>query len=316
MVWLKEHAVKQPVTLNVIECGPIVSTLRSNSIPIGSSGSSMEIQYQLYSKEDSLRVSCFVDWRESHRTLRYEIPTDYCGDYARFGAPFNFVDRSQIPQTHKEEGQWEVPASRWASVMNGSMDGLSIVTQSKYGFRAKLGVLSFTILRSSSFPDPKADRGKHAVQFAITKHQQTFQHGNNGNDFHLVTPTAAKADELFTNLLVLSNANTIFTPYATPFIRFTELGSAVPSWAMPSMCNSGVGRGFCIRLHEVACAKTNISFSITSQQNQNILVESVNFNEKRLAVLESTSEDVETMESAYTLPISAYKIVTLRVLYS
>jgi alpha-mannosidase len=315
VVWLRENAIREPVALKVIECGPIVSTLRSDSIPIGSNGSAMEIEYRLYSKEDSLRVSCFVDWRESHKTLRYEVPTDYCGDYARFGSPFNFVDRSQIPQTHKEEGQWEVPASRWASILNGSMDGLSIVTQSKYGFRAKLGILSFTLLRSSTFPDPKADQGKHRIQFAITKHQNTFQYANKDDD--LIIPTAAKADELFTQPLVLSKANTIFISNAKPIIRFTELGSAVPSWVMPSMCKIGQGQGFCVRLHEVSGANTNISFSIASLEDyQIVLVESVNFNEKRLAMLDSQSVDGETMESAYTLPIAAYKIMTLRILYS
>lgn len=315
VVWLKDNAITEPVTLKVIECGPIVSTLRSDSIPIGSNGSTMEIEYQLYSKEDSLRVIVFVEWRESHKTLRYEVPTDYCGDYARFGSPFNFVDRSQIPQTHKEEGEWEVPASRWASILNGSMDGLSIVTQSKYGFRAKLGILSFTLLRSSTFPDPKADQGKHRIQFAITKHQNTFQYANKDDD--LITPTAAKADELFTQPLVLSKANTIFSSNARPLIRFTELGSAVPSWVMPSMCKIGQGQGFCVRLHEVSGANTNISFSIASLEDyQNIIVESVNFNEKRLAMLDSQSVDDETMESAYTLPIAAYKIMTLRILYS
>ena len=148
IIWMKENAIKEPVVLQLVTCGPLVSILRSDPIQIGINGSSMVIEYRLYAKQDSLQVSCSVDWNETHKTLRYQVQTDYRGDVARFGAPFNFVDRSQIPQTHKEEGQWEVPASRWASILNGNGDGLSIITQSKYGFRAKMGTLSFSLLRS------------------------------------------------------------------------------------------------------------------------------------------------------------------------
>ena len=243
--------------------------------------------------------------------VEYQVATDYRGDVARFGAPFNFVDRSQIPQTHKEEGQWEVPASRWASILNGNGDGLSIITQSKYGFRAKMGVLSFSMLRSSTWPDPIADKGKHTIKFAISKHQNTFQHLDDGN---IVIPTAAKADELFTEPLVLSTNSSVSLPQ--PFIQFIYLGSAVPSWVMPSMSEDNRGKSFCIRLHEVAGANTNVSFSLPMPNNNKVVgkVEIVNFNEKLLSELES----IEGQETPlmYNLLVGAYKIVTIRVSYN
>mmetsp|Transcript_14578 Transcript_14578/g.31707 ORF Transcript_14578/g.31707 Transcript_14578/m.31707 type:complete len:1092 (+) Transcript_14578:117-3392(+) len=312
IVWMKDKVVKEPVTLKVVACGHIASILRSEPIPVGANGSTMEIEYRLYPKQDSLHVSCFVDWKESHKTLRYQIPTEYRGDVARFGAPFNFVDRSQIPQTHKEEGQWEVPASRWASILNGNCDGLSIITQAKYGFRAKLGTLSLSLLRSSTFPDPTADQGKHNIQFAITRHQNTFQHKTDGD---LSIPTAAKADELFTQPIVLSRGNSMFKPATKPCIQFTSLGSAVPSWTMPSKSEGLQGRGFCIRLHEVSGANTNVLFSIPVPNGKMAVVESVNLNEKSLTKLNATSFDSGNKESSYNLSVTAYKIVTLRVLY-
>lgn len=306
ILWMKELAIQKPVILHLHAFGDVVSILRSDPIPIGSSESSMVIEYRLYAKQDSLQVSCSVDWKETHKTLRYEIRTGYCGDTARFGAPFNFVERSQIPQTHKEEGQWEVPASRWASILNGNGDGLSIITQSKYGFSAKMGNLSFTLLRSSTFPDPTADRGYHTIRFAIAKHQNTFQRLS-GDD--LIIPTAAKADELFTYPVVLTKESlSALTP--KPFIEFTTLGSAVPSWAMPSMSNSQ--RGFCVRLHEVAGADTQVAFTIQVLQGMLAKVETVNFNEKRLSDLDATDCGPHSKLS-YSLVVAAYKIVTLRV---
>ena len=315
IVWMKENALKEPVTLRVVACGDVVSILRSGPIPIGSNGSTMEIEYRLYAKRDSLQVSCFVNWMEKHKTLRYELSTQYRGDVARYGAPFNFVDRSQVPQTQKEEGQWEVPASRWASVLDGSGNGLSIITQSKYGYRAKMGVLSFTLLRSSTFPDPTADQGKHTIQFAISKHQNSFLHNTDTGD--LIIPTAAKADELFAKPVVLSSYDTSLLP--KPFIHFISLGSVVPSWVMPSTSENHRGNSFCIRLHEVSGCNTDILFSILRLDDKMTNVETVNFNEKCLSELEATSsDDIGDQEGrlCYNLTIGAYKIVTVRISYT
>ena len=313
IVWMKENAFREPVTLRVVACGDVVSILRSVPIPIGSNGSTMEIEYRLYAKQDSLQVSCFVNWMEVHKTLRYQLSTQYRGDVARYGAPFNFVDRSQVPQTQKEEGQWEVPASRWASILDGRGNGLSIITQSKYGFRGKMGILSFTLLRSSTFPDPSADQGKHIIHFAISKHESTFVRSTNTED-PIITPTAAKADELFTQPVVLSTYDTSLLP--KPFIHFISLGSVVPSWVMPSTSETHRGNSFCIRLHEVSGSNTDISFSILRLDDKMTNVETVNFNEKCLSVLEATSSDDIGDQECYNLTIGAYKIVTIRIFYT
>ena len=315
IVWMKEHAWKEAVTLRVVACGDVVSILRSGPIPIGSNGSTMEVEYRLYAKQDSLQVSCFVNWMEVHKTLRYQLSTQYRGDVARYGAPFNFVDRSQVPQTQKDEGQWEVPASRWASILDGKGNGLSIITQSKYGFRGKMGILSFTLLRSSTFPDPSADQGKHTIHFAISKHQNSFLRNTDTGD--LIIPTAAKADELFTQPVVISTYDASLL--SKPFIHFISLGSVVPSWVMPSTSGNHRGNSFCIRLHEVSGSNTDISFSILRPDDKMTNVEAVNFNEKCLSELETTSiDDIGDQEerSFYNLTVGAYKIVTIRISYT
>ncbi|KAL9188903.1 hypothetical protein ACHAXT_011393 [Thalassiosira profunda] len=353
VVWLKGTAIKDPVTLNVIARGPVASILRSDPIPIGANGSTLVIEYSLFSNEDSLRVSCTVDWKECHKTLRYQVPTDYRGDVARFGAPFNFVDRSQIPQSHKEEGQWEVPASRWASVVNGCMtDGLSIVTEAKYGFRAKMGTLSFTLLRSSTFPDATADQGQHSIHFALSRHSNRFEKRTIVGLDDWMVPTAAKADELFTkpvvwttNLTPMITTDTFTSVTTLSSIQFAELGSAVPSWVFPCASESHRGKGYCVRLHEVAGCETSVSFSIPVPLGKTAVVETVNLNEKVISTVSErnseATEDEDGNESDSTLSeernrrpktiededgnvtgkelfyeemsVSAYKIVTLRV---
>jgi len=298
IVWMKQDAISSPVSLQVIANGPVLAMLQSMPISIGENGSTLVIQYSLHSQQHCLSVKCIVDWKECHKALRFQIPTSYCGDVARFGGPFNFVDRAQTPSRQKEEAQWEVPASRWASILDGSLtDGLSIVTESKYGFRAKQGILSLTLLRSPTVPDPKADQGSHTIEFAIARHQNMFC--NTADN----VPTAAMADELFTPFVVLPSQSC--KAVTVPPITFATLGSVVPSWVLPSYSTTS----FCVRLHETAGAASNIAFSVRS----NACVQTINFNEKVLSVLERASR--RDGENYYEMEVSAYKIVTLRILF-
>lgn len=307
IVWMKESAIKEPVTLKVLTCGPVLAVLQSSPIEIGKNKSTMVLQYKLCSCQEVLDISCIVDWKENHSTLRYQVPTKYMGQMARFGAPFSFVDRSQIPQGPTEEAQWEVPASRWASVMNGSMtDGLSIITEAKYGFRAKQGTLSFTLLRSPTYPDPTADLGHHTIQWSLSRHSSNFENiVNNSYEFNS-SSTAAKADELYTPFVML--AEPLSQVILTPPIQFMSLNSVVPSWVMPSESPYEQKRGFCIRLHEISGCHTSITFIIPKLISQNPTVHTVNLRNAVQSTL-TPNEDGQ-----YHLPIAAYKIVTLRVL--
>ena len=307
IVWMKESAIKEPVTLKVLASGPVLAILQSSPIEIGKNKSTMVLQYKLCSCQEVLEISCIVDWKENHSTLRYQVPTEYTGQMARFGAPFSFVDRSQIPQGPHEEAQWEVPGSRWASVMNGSMtDGLSIVTEAKYGFSAKQGTLAFTLLRSPTYPDPLADLGRHTIQWSLSRHSSGFENISSNNYEFNSSSTAAKADELYTPFVML--AEPLSQEFMSPPIQFMSLNSVVPSWVMPSGSTSKQKLGFCIRLHEISGCHTSISFTIPNMMSHKPTIRTVNLRDAILSTL------VPNEDGEYHLPIAAYKIVTLQVL--
>ena len=84
---------------------------------------------------------------------------------------------------------------------------------------------------------------------------------------------------------------------------------------MPSMSEDQ--NSFCIRLHEVAGANTNVSFSIPVPHKGKVVskVEIVNFNEKILSKLESSDDGRQDTSSLYNASVGAYKIMTIRVSY-
>jgi alpha-mannosidase len=66
-----------------------------------------------------------------------------------------------------ETAQFEVVAHKWIATQDES-GGFALLNDSKYGHRAKNGLLSLNLLRSPTFPDKTADRGIHHFTYAFT----------------------------------------------------------------------------------------------------------------------------------------------------
>ncbi len=91
-----------------------------------------------------------VEWVEEDAGLRIVFPTDFLATHARYGAAFGSLLRPQPPQGLATEAEFEVPGSRYACVMNDTQTaGLTLLTESKYGFSCRNGTLGVTLLKST-----------------------------------------------------------------------------------------------------------------------------------------------------------------------
>lgn len=215
--------------------------------------SSIVTHYTLVAGEAVLRVEFEVDWHEQHTLLKFHCPTAYAGPVARFGVPFGSITRGQQPGSTTVEAQWEVPGSRWAAVAReGERSGLAVVTEAKYGFAARDGELTVSLLRSARFTgcddhryaappglgrvepaSPFTDQGSHRIRLALA----AYDVGDPG-EIH----PAALADTLFTSPLVFRGGT------RPTVLRGVELAPTLhPCWVMPLP-----GGEWLLRLHEVA----------------------------------------------------------------
>ena len=195
--------------------------------------SRLRVDYVFEAESRYLRIETHIDWRESHRLLKFHVPTAYRGRWARFGCPFGSIQRPQLPGVAADEAMWEVPASRWAAVTHEDGTGLAICTEAKFGFSCRDGDLAVSLLRSAKSPDPHADMGEHHIRFAIGRHApQTL-----GDTLS----TAAAADALFAPLVLFEEGRTV-----PALFELEDAGTLVPSWVSPAEN----GRGFIVRLHE------------------------------------------------------------------
>jgi alpha-mannosidase len=137
---------------------------------IGSSPATMRLS--LLEGEPFLRVELAVDWRERRHLLRVENWLALRCDEAVYGAPHGIVRRSTLADTPERRARFEVPGQRFAAVRDASGGGLALLAIDTYGWSARAlpggGVrLGHSLLRGTTWPDPRADLGEQRLAWAF-----------------------------------------------------------------------------------------------------------------------------------------------------
>lgn len=113
-----------------------------------------------------VRLHTTVDWHESHRMLRAEFRPTHYGDVSKSEIQFGHIDRPTTEHGPVEAAQFEICAHKWIATETPD-GGFAVLNDSKYGHRAKSGLLSLNLLRAPTFPDRTADRGRHEFSYAF-----------------------------------------------------------------------------------------------------------------------------------------------------
>ena len=115
---------------------------------------------------DVVRFDTTVEWHEKHRMLRAEFRPVHYGETALCEIQFGHIARVTTERNSVEKAQFEVCAHRWIATED-DLGGFALLNDSKYGHRAKNGLLSLNLLRAPTFPDRTADRGTHHFTYAF-----------------------------------------------------------------------------------------------------------------------------------------------------
>lgn len=233
--------------------GPATITARDGTLTVRRKlgrHSEAVLRYGLEPGLTVLRLTVELDWQEPDTLLKLHFPTDYRGSNVRCGLPFGSLLRPQQPCHTLAAAQWEFPASRYVAVADDTeSDGLSLITESHYGFSCLEGDLAVSLVRSPlhvgadhyrpayppslrpSQPCLHTDIGRHSLQLALAPYFA---------DAPIPMQPAALAESLFTPVVTYTGQ-----PCATPFQGLTDAETLVPSWLQP------LGRDrYLLRLHE------------------------------------------------------------------
>jgi len=131
----------------------------------------------LYNDLDRIDIKTEADWWEEHMFLKAAFPVNVKSDDAAYEIPFAFIRRTTKSETLWEKARFEVPALRWADLSEEG-HGISLLNDSKYGYDIHANVMKISLLRSPTWPDPTADRGKHTFVYSLYTHAGGVTTGN------------------------------------------------------------------------------------------------------------------------------------------
>ncbi len=203
-------------TLTRVHNGPYVNTWRWTR-KLGAT--TLELDISLRAGSPRLDYRLRVDWREMGSAdgvpnLRVCFPLNVKHPQLRYEIPFGAICRKL---THGEE----VPALRWADVSGPGQGGVTLLNSSKYGHSFDQGILSLTLLRASTEPDPLPDLGEHIIEYALLPHGDGWTAGEAtraGAAFNL--PLVALSCPFQTGPLPVAHA---FVEIAQPNIQLAAL---------------------------------------------------------------------------------------------
>ncbi len=173
--------------------------------------STFTTDYILETNSPMLKMVTTVDWEESHVLVKAAFPLNLKSDFVTYEIPCGAIERPTEPGA-----KWEVPALRWADLRDDEY-GVSLLNDCKHGYDSKPNQLRLTLLKSPSWPDPKADRTQHQFTYSLYPHPGDWKTAgtvNKGYELNLplmvVFPQECEGDlPLVSQLLDLGNDSLI-----------------------------------------------------------------------------------------------------------
>ncbi len=157
-------------TVKILERGPVRASLR---VTRRHRESTIEQDIVMYADLGRIDFVTRVDWQERHTMLKVAFPLNLRATRATYEVQFGAYERPTHRNTSWDQQKFEVPAQRWADISESGY-GVSLLNDSRYGYDAKENVLRLTLLRSTVYPDPDADRGRHEFTYSLLPHAGTW----------------------------------------------------------------------------------------------------------------------------------------------
>jgi len=116
-----------------------------------------------------VEVHCAVDWHENHKLLKVRFPLDVRAATARHEIQFGHVERPTHQNTSWDRARFETCAHTWVDLSEDGF-GVALLNDCKYGHDVSGNAVRLSLLRSPTWPDPLADRGRHRFAYALYPH--------------------------------------------------------------------------------------------------------------------------------------------------
>ena len=290
--FIKRQDLKDGGRLEKIHNGPHVYTYRWTRTL--EDATSIALDITLTAGTPRVEFSARIDWRQIGNAqagiphLKVRFPLAMNTPHAFYEIPFGSIQRDLF------NGE-EVPAQRWVDLSEADGQGVTLVNASKYGFNVEGTALNMTLLRGSIDPDPLPDLGVHTINYALVIHETGWSTGNcvaAGEDWNIPVD------------VVSSDFHDGDLP-----IRHALVGVEPVNVRLVSLKKSQDNKALVLRLVEVegkdTTARLSFSEALVSAGVSVCLADTL---ERPL-----DQPCFSVAEGSISVPIAAYRVLTLRV---
>lgn len=158
---LVDHPVDKCIELVQTENGELRKSAKATFSMHGGCRvpSKAEVVYSLEAGSRALKAEITVDWQEQGEeiipVLAWKAPLAKTDERFRYMVPAGTKVRGVLAN--------DVPGIGSAAALRGDGSALTLVSDSKYGYRGEKGALTLTLINSSVSPDPYPERGIHHI---------------------------------------------------------------------------------------------------------------------------------------------------------
>ena len=130
----------------------------------------------IYSDTQRIDFVTHANWQEDMHMLKAAFFPKVRASRATYEIQFGAVERPTHRNTEYDAIRFEGSAHKWADLSQSDF-GLSILSDSKYGYDILDDRMRITLLRAPVEPDYKADRGEHDFVYSLYPHAGSWQDG-------------------------------------------------------------------------------------------------------------------------------------------
>jgi alpha-mannosidase len=156
-----------PATIEVVDAGPLVATLRVTR-RLHDSTMTQEISLRSNRRGGGSRVDfhTVIDWQERHKLLKVSFPVTVHADEAVHEIQFGHIHRPTHKSRPFDADRFEVANQKWTALVEENR-GCAVLNDCKYGVNVSSNTINLTLLKSPLAPDMTADRGRQEFAYAF-----------------------------------------------------------------------------------------------------------------------------------------------------
>lgn len=278
----------ESATVEAGEQGPVFSSLliRKNIL-----SSPLVQRVRLASDAKCVEFETNIDWKERHKLLKVRFNTQILSRHATYDIPYANIERPTTRNNSYEQAKFEVSAHEWMDLSQPEF-GLSLITDSKYGYECRDGRMGLSLLKGPMYPDPTSDIEEHFFTYALYPHAGGWREAG----------TIEAARNFNAPLHIQRMANAAGVPQVKPFVTIDRPGVTLEAVKRAEDQSGDI----VIRIVERLGCNTEVALTLPLSPELAFETD----------LLENREKKLDTAGSSIKLRLAPYEIKTIRLIVS